>query len=177
MIIMRFSPGTRSHLQDRPRSQETGGKSLFPQGIAGLTGPHWQAEGLAAAGAVVTAGSGPAHAVFADSGGLTGDVDGDTLANNRDAGGATAGWLEYRCPGSPDRRLAEPSASGACVPAGRGRRSRTSGQAIEDAGERVCDRQHNASFPYQASLRWVSIPRVSACWPISAKEGAVGQEL
>jgi len=65
-------------------------------------------------------------------------------ANSRDAGCATAGWPEHRCPGNPGRRLAGPSASGACVPAGIQRQNRT--------------------------LRLKSIPRVLAERPISANE-------
>ncbi len=40
-------------------------------------------------------------------------------------------------------------------------------QGIEDGDENVYDRQHNASFPYKASLRLKSILRVLAARLIS----------
>ena len=89
-------------------------------------------------------------------------VGGDTPANTRDADGAIGGWPEHHCPGSPDRRRAGPSASGACVPAGTQRQNRISARGIEDGGERVCDRRHNVAFPYQAPLRLKSIRE---SWP------------
>ena len=55
-------------------------------------------------------------------------------------------------------------------PIGIQQQNRTSARGIEDGGERVCDKRHNVAFPYQASLRLKSIPRVLAERLISANE-------